>query len=469
MKKAKQYGRELKAGMCFLKKILVSCLLFFLFNGFSAYALEKNTAEEDIQSRIDGYLQQLTEEKKFSGTVLIAKEGKILFQKGYGMANYEFNVGNTPDTKFQVGSITKQFTAMAILQLAEKGALDIQDPVSKYFPEYPNGEKITIHHLLTHRSGIWDYTHDIDFLAHAKRSWSPQEIVSLFQGKPFSFPPGQKNEYSNSNYVLLGLIIEKVSGMPYEEYLSKNILQPSNMHDSGYGDNKKILQKRASGYIMNMEQIENAPFMDPSYVYAAGAMYATVQDLYRWDQMLYTEKLLSKAYLDRMFTPDPGGYGYGWKIKKWNGYQHIYHDGEYSGFASQISRFPEQQAVIITLSNFYHAPVDEINTKLAEILFGKESQKSKKKEIELEPQLYQEYIGKYQFSIGVLEIIEKNGKLYAKIQGENLNLRLVPQNEKTFLVEGTGARLVFVKDSSGKASEVIGYLNGKKLIGKKIF
>lgn len=130
----------------------------------------------DIQGRVDQYLQQLAEEKRFSGTVLIAKKGEILFQKGYGMANYELNVENTTDTKFQVGSITKQFTALAIMQLAEKGELDVQDPISKYFPDYPNGEKITIHHLLTHRSGIWDYMHDIDFLAHAKRSWSPQEI-----------------------------------------------------------------------------------------------------------------------------------------------------------------------------------------------------------------------------------------------------------------------------------------------------
>ncbi len=454
--------------MHFLKRLLISFLLFFLFNGFSVDALEKNTMGGDIQGRVDQYLQQLAEEKRFSGTVLIAKKGEILFQKGYGMANYELNVENTTDTKFQVGSITKQFTALAIMQLAEKGELDVQDPISKYFPDYPNGEKITIHHLLTHRSGIWDYMHDIDFLSNAKRTWSPQEIVSLFQGKPFSFPPGQKNEYSNSNYVLLGLIIEKLSGMSYEEYISKNILQPSNMHDSGYGDNKKILQNRASGYIMNMEQIENAPFMDPSYVYAAGAMYATAQDLYRWDQMLYTEELLSKIYLDRMFVPDQGGYGYGWKIREWNGYQHIYHDGEYSGFSSQISRFPEQQTVIITLSNFYHAPVSEINTNLAEILLGKEPQKKEKREAKIAPQLYQEYIGKYRFSIGVLEIMEKDGKLYAKIGRENLSLRLLPQDEKTFLVEGTGAKLVFVKEPSGKTSEVIGYLNGKKLMGKKI-
>ncbi len=450
--------------MKFFREISILMVLFFFLNSFTVYGLERNLKEKEIQNKADQYLQKLTEEKRFSGAILIAKEGKIILNKGYGIANHELDVKNTPKTKFQIGSITKQFTSMAIMQLAEKGLLNIKDPISKYIPQYPEGEKITIHHLLTHSSGIWDYTHDLNFFTKAAGRFSPEEIILMFKDKPLLFAPGEKSEYSNSNYVLLGFIIEKLSDMTYEEYVSKNILNKIKMHDSGYGNNKRIIQNRASGYIINMDQLENAPFMNSSYVYASGDMYSTVEDLYLWDQALYTTKLLSKEYLDKMFTPNQNGYGYGWKI---HDKKYIYHDGIYSGFSSQISRFIEDKATIIVLSNCFNTPVNEISRDLSYIIFGKGFPKIKKREVRIKPDLCQEYAGEYRFPIGSIEVIENCGNLYIKPKEYDLAFEILPKDEQSFIIEGIGIKVVFVRTENGKISELISYINGKKLVGKK--
>ena len=354
-----------------MKKRIAPLIVLLLVTGL-AHA-------QEIASRADAYFTALLNAKKFNGTVLLAKDGKILLKKGYGMANFEWDIPNTPSTKFRLGSITKQFTAMSILQLEERGLLKTTDPIGKYFTDYPKpaADEVTIHHLLTHTSGIPSYTDDPTFFE--KRSILPltiAEMIDSFKDKKLRFTPGSQFEYDNSGYFLLGAIIEKVSGKSYEAYLQENIFGPLGMKDSGYDRASPIIKNRASGYQPAPGGgVLNARYLDMGLPYAAGSLYSTVEDLYLWDQALYTEKLVKKATLDRMFqeyiaAEEMGHYGYGWGIATVKGHKNVAHGGGINGFATMISRFPEDHAVFIYLRNVTAPLPRGINNDLAGILFG---------------------------------------------------------------------------------------------------
>lgn len=272
-------------------------------------------------AQLDGLLDKYTEYGQFNGSVLVADNGKVIYKKGFGMANMEWDIPNTPDTKHRLGSITKQFTAMLIMQLVAEGKLDLQATVSTYILDYSkvNGEKITIHQLLTHTSGTPNYTSFPNFFDDMSRNpYTPTEMVRTFADSTLNFTPGERFEYSNSGYNVLGAIIEKVTGKTYEEVLQEKIFDPLKMKDSGYDHHDNVIKKRATGYSMKGNIAENSDYIDMSTPYAAGALYSTVEDLYLWDQALYTEKLLPKKYMDMMFEkyiPAFGEhYGYGWLI-----------------------------------------------------------------------------------------------------------------------------------------------------------
>ncbi|MFH7028713.1 MAG: serine hydrolase domain-containing protein [Heteroscytonema crispum UTEX LB 1556] len=293
-----------------------------------------------MQSKIDNYLNAHVKINKFIGSVFIAQKGKILADKGYGMANYELDIPNTPQTIFRLGSITKQFTAMAIVQLQEKGLLNVNDPIIKYIPDYPpeTGKQITIHHLLTHTSGIPNFTGFPDYLETMMLPSPVEKTIARFKDKPLEFQPGEKFNYSNSGYILLGYIVEKVSGKTYETYLHENIFQPIGMKNTGYDHHSTILKNRASGYSLGNDGLINTAYIDMSMPYAAGALYSTVEDLYLWDRALYTEKLVSKTSLNKMFTPFKEDYGYGWFITKAFNHNLVTHNGRINGFSTNIHR-----------------------------------------------------------------------------------------------------------------------------------
>lgn len=294
------------------------------------------------------------------GSVLLAKGGKIVLAKGYGLANIELDVPNKPETKFRLGSITKQFTAAAILQLQEKGKLEVGDPISKYIPGAPaawNG--ITIHHLLTHTSGIPSYTGDAGYQNHMReRTGAPLDFIDHFRDRPLEFTPGEKFHYDNSGYFLLGVIIEQVSGMKYEDYLRLKVFEPLQMTDTGYDWPATILKNRASGYSKDSGGKEiNADFLDMGQPYAAGSLYSTVLDLYKWDRALYTTKVLNAQSLEAAFTPGQFDwaegikYGYGWGIEQVHGHKTVGHGGGINGFSTVIWRAIKEDAVAIVLSN----------------------------------------------------------------------------------------------------------------------
>jgi CubicO group peptidase (beta-lactamase class C family) len=325
---------------------------------------------QEIKPKVDECVGAYVRDHRFMGTILIAKGGKILVEKGYGMADLELDVPNTPQTKFRLGSITKQFTAAAILQLEEKGKLSVNDPISKYFPGSPASWKdITIHHLLTHTSGIPNYTDFPGFMANETRKpLTVLQLIGTFENKPLDFEPGSKWKYSNSAYELLGYVIEKQSGMSYEDYLQQNIFNRLDMESSGYDHAAPILKNRASGYAVKSGKFENAPFLDMSIPYSAGSLYSTVEDLYRWDRALNTEKVLSRKSLEKMYTPFKNDYAYGWDVKDTPRKQYS-HGGGIFGFSTFIIRYPADDALVVVLSNIQGAPAGKIATELAAVMF----------------------------------------------------------------------------------------------------
>lgn len=338
------------------------CILFLLISvliigGCGTSAM--TAAQKDMANQID----QLLTKRNFSGSILVVNNGRIILDKGYGLANLEDKTANEPDTVFRLGSITKQFTAAAILLLEERGALTVDDPLSRYIPDYPNGDKITIHNLLTHTSGIPEYLQYVD--QSDDYPYTPAELIDLFKHEPLSFNPGEKFTYSNSNYILLGYIIEQVSQMTYEEFMKENIFKPLGMDHTGYGSNGYSAGK-AVGY-ENMQEGRESPYVNMAIPYAAGALESITRDLYKWLQALNGATLLTRESLDKMFTPYLGNYGYGWVFDLFYKNE-MSHSGRINGFSTYIYRDTERDNALIILSNKALASMTMLSEKILPIL-----------------------------------------------------------------------------------------------------
>jgi CubicO group peptidase (beta-lactamase class C family) len=359
--------------------VLVLCTTSVL-TGPSRYVHRQGSMEAERDASIRLFLDG----SDFSGSVLVVRDGVIVFCKSYRMANYELDIPNTSKTKFRIGSITKQFTAMAIMQLQEKGLLRVTDRVSKYIPDYPHGDIITIHQLLTHTSGIPTINAFSEYRAKDQQLPTFEQVIKLFKNKPLDFKPGKKYRYSNSGYVLLSYIIEKASGETYETVLQKQIFAPLRMHNSGYDQAQCIIKNRASGYCKGVgDVLMNAPYADMSFSAGAGGIYSTVEDLYAWDQALYSNKLLSKKSQAILFKPHvanpdfphgggwhPSGYGYGWFIGKLCNRTVWAHRGLITGFSAAFLRYPDDNVCIIVLSNFFSGSPWKIAMRLSTLVFG---------------------------------------------------------------------------------------------------
>lgn len=332
------------------------------------------TANQEIASRLDAYVTNAG----FTGSVLVARNGIVLLSKGYGQADRNKKIPNTEKTKYRIASVTKQFTAMAILILQSRGKLDLQDSVCNYISTCPPAwQTITIHHLLTHTSGIPDYYSSPDWTNYQATPMVPSELIEHFIDKPLDIQPGAVWKYSNSGYEVLGTIIEQVSGTSYESFIEENILNPLNMKDTGYLKNAGDL---AIGY-PDAYTTQPDDFEDPSTLFASGGLYTTVKDLYLWDQALFTDKLISKDLLDKMFTPYVSvpdmvgitvfGYGYGWFNGENKNHRMMFHTGRIEGFGSLNSIYPDDKVIVIVLSNQRSQDV-RIGIQLANIVFGDE-------------------------------------------------------------------------------------------------
>lgn len=421
--------------------------------------------------QIEQYLTSLVEKDIFSGTVLIAENNKIVLNKGYGSSNREEENKNTPLTRYRIGSLTKQFTAFAIVMLQQRGKLNVSDQIYKYLPNCPPAwELITIKHLLTHTSGITNFTESPDVTKGMSSPLTVPQIVDRFKNKKLEFNPGYMFSYSNSNYILLGQIIENVSGMTYQAFLQENIFDPLGMQNTGYDNHSEIIKHRARGYSKSNQDIINAPHIDMTIPFAAGGLYSTVEDLYLWEQSLYTEKLISKTLMNEIFTPEKGGYGYGWYITEHLHKKLICHGGWISGFAASIARYPTERVTIIALSNIDAAPVNTIARNVAGMLFKKETEQPR---LTLplskpNPLSYDKYIGEYQITPNVIVTLTKQGtKLTCHATGF-ATMELLPESEENFFITEVGAQITFLKDDKGVITSCKIYIDEKTLIAKKI-
>ncbi len=335
---------------------------------------------QDKGNKIYKLMSLYSEYGQFNGSILVAENGKVIYKKGFGMANMEWEISNKPDTKHRLGSVSKQFTALLILKLVEEGKLKLNIPISTYLPDYPkkSADIITLHHLLTHTSGIPNYTSFPNFFKDVSRNpFTPEIFVKQFCELPLQFTPGEKFAYSNSGYFLLGYIIEKVSEKTYEKNLQETIFIPLKMNNSGYDNINIILKNRASGYEKNGSNYVNTPFIDMSIPYAAGSLYSTVEDLFLWDQALYSNQLLTPKSMELFFgshiSTGKGFYGYGWNINevqnRANKLRVIEHGGGINGFNTVISRIPSDKNLVILLNNTGSTNLGEINQAIRNILY----------------------------------------------------------------------------------------------------
>jgi len=358
------------------KFILCVLLLTLLWQISSASAADT----PDNAAKIDKLMSQYADCCSFTGTVLVSDHDKVIFKKGYGLANREWNIPNTPEVKFRLGSITKQFTSMLIMQQVAKGTIKLDGHLTDYLPYYrqDTGSKVTISQLLSHTSGIPDYVGGPK--PDTRIHYSVDDFVKKLCSGDLQFAPGSKYLYDNSGYFLLGAILEQVTGKTYEALLKENIFVPLGMKDSGYDRPADILAKRASGYQQDLAGAVNAaPLLDNmERAYAAGALYSTVEDLYKWDQALYTDKLVPNDLKQKLFTPNLENYGYGWSIRAipadepGAGRTMISHGGAINGFNTFEQRLVDDHDLIVIFNNTPGANLSEMVKGIRAILYGQE-------------------------------------------------------------------------------------------------
>lgn len=341
-----------------------------------------NTELDSKIKRIDSLVNLYAEYEGFNGSILVARDGAVIYKNGFGLANMELEVPNTSATKFRIASVTKSFTSMLIMQLVADGKLDLHVPISTYLPDYPkkNGDQITIHQILSHTSGIVrDYKSDEKLNKYPDRK-RIQDLVSEFSNLPLEFKPGDRFAYSNSGFLVLGYIIETVTEQSYETVLQGQILTPLGMDNTGIDRHRPLMKNRAKGYFKSYGDYYNADYNDMSSIAAVGNMYSTVEDMFLWDQALYNETLLPRTYLDLLFTkhipdPDYGGYhGYAWELKEKpigntsGQVETIGHSGSIQGFCALFTRIPSSKSSIIFLNNTSRAFLNAMTTAITGIL-----------------------------------------------------------------------------------------------------
>ena len=351
-----------------MKKFILSVLILFLFI---------NSNAQDRAQKIDELVSKYAEIGVFNGSVLVGENGNVFFEKGYGYADREQKLQNTPETKFRIASLTKQFTAMLIMQLVEQGKIKLDAKLSDYLTYYrkDNGDKITIHNLLTHTSGVPNYTSTEFMENHLTKSISAKDLILTYGNGDLEFEPGSEYKYSNTGYVMLGAVIEKVTGKTYETVLQENILTPLEMTNSGYEHNDAKMTNQAIGYDNAFGSVAVSKYIDMTIPFSAGAMYSTIEDMYKWDRALYTGKLLSAEMKAKMFTPFLKNYAYGWnvvtaKVSPTDEKIIYTHSGGINGFNTNIIRVESDNLVIIVLSNYSNGQASKISNDISKIMYG---------------------------------------------------------------------------------------------------
>ncbi len=433
-------------------------------------------------TEIDAYLQAHYETGRFMGTAIVVREGEVIFAKGYGMASLEHRVPNSTQTRFRIGSITKQFTAAAILQLQEQGQLDVQASVATYLPDYPNGDRITLHHLLTHTAGIPNLTSFPDYLEWMGQSTTLDELVNRFRDLPLEFAPGEQFRYSNSGYVLLTQVIETVSGQSYADYLQTHLLHPLGLGNTGYEQPSAVIENLANGYSFTGEEYQPAAHINMMVPAGAGGLYSTVGDLARWHRFLFDGDrhdvtILSDESVAAMTLPyvamgaeTPNMfYGYGLIIHDHPAHRRIGHGGGINGFVSHLGGNPTLGTTIAVLSNVETANPLGISEDLAAILWGQPYElPTNPTVVAVAPDLLDTYVGVYQVTPDfAVAITVESEQLYIQGTGQP-QIPLYPASTTEFFARILEFRIVFNMAADGTVESATLFQNGQELPAPKV-
>jgi CubicO group peptidase (beta-lactamase class C family) len=455
--------RSAKLVACRIATLVVASMVLV-----NVCAAQTNASDKEIVAKIDEYMKATTKSGLFMGSILVARDGKVLVSRGYGMADIEWNVPNTAQSKFDIASVSKTFVATLVLMLQERGKLSAQDPICKYLDDCPDAwREVTIHHLLTHTSGITNYTElPEQFEMRALASFLPNALTRI-RKMPLNFKPGEKWSYSNTGYSLLHNIVERVSGKSYDAFLREAILDPLKMTNTGVfekpGIRHLIVKNRAVGYTDGVGPLENAPWVYPSYHGGIG-MYSTVEDMYLWGQSFYTQRLLSKKTIDTAFTPVKNNYGYGWFVFNKAKHKFVMHGGGIPGYGLTFSLYPDDKVTIFVASNLDTAPTDQIHNDLAAMVFGEKYKPPPTwTAVKVDPKIYDAYVGRYQSQNPktpkwFITITKENDQLWNRLDDDPNAATMVlrPLSETRFfnkmfvLYEAT-----FVKDDKGNVTSLI--------------
>ncbi len=431
---------------------------------------------KQLTAEFDKMLSEKFKPGETGCAALVAKNGQIIYQKAFGMANLELNVPMQPDMVFRIGSITKQFTAVAILQLMEQGKLSLQDDITKFIPDYPTqAYTITIEHLLTHTSGIKSYTSITDYIKNVRTDMKPEELIAQFKNQPMEFAPGTKWNYNNSGFFLLGYIIEKITGKTYAEYIQENFFTPLGMTSSCYGSDTKIIKNRAYGYQPGDDGVRNSDYCSMTQPYSAGSIMSTVGDLFKWHQAVHSYKLVKKETIDKAFTEyklangDGTGYGYGWFLSQLQGSPTIEHGGGIFGYLTSSIYLPEEDVFVALFSNNVGKAPELTALKMAALTIGKPL---KTAEIKLDETTLDQYIGIYtNDKKREVTITREGAQLSAMLSGSG-SRKMFPIEKDKFILEDAFMYATFSRDDQGKivsfVSDDRGKLDTWNLTEKKI-
>ena len=417
-------------------KLLPQKALFLFFMLLGLHGISQN-----IEKEVDAILSEQYEHNGPGATALIYKDGEVIYRKGFGYANLELDVKMQPEHVFEIGSITKQFTAIAILMLEEQGKLKVEDEITKYIPDYPtNGKTITIHHLLNHTSGIKSYTAIESFREQARVDFTPTELIDVFKNQPMDFDPGEQYRYNNSGYVILGYIIELITGESYEAFVQKNFFDKLGMKNTHYGSHEKIIKNRAYGY-QNRDGYVNADYLSMSLPYAAGAIISNVDDLLIWQKALNNHELISKETYEKAINGsslnngDYIGYGYGLQAGRIQGSKSITHGGGIFGYTTQGIYLPDEDVFVSVLTNCDCNSPGNYATKIAAIVIGKPFPDIKDAIVLNESEL-NKWIGAYEFPNGAIRhITVENGKVFSQRENST-KFEIFPLSPTRFIFDG---------------------------------
>ena len=434
---------------------------------------------QNLESKIDKLLVSKYKSNQPGATALVAKGGKVIYRKAFGNANLELNVNMKPENVFEIGSMTKQFTAVSILMLLEQGKLNLDDEITKFIPDYPTqGKTIKVHHLLNHTSGIKSYTSMQSFMKLARNDMSPSELIDVFKNEPMDFDPGEKYLYNNSAYIILGYIIEKLSGQTYADFVENNIFKKIDMNSSHYGSMTKLIENRASGY-QKRDGYVNADYLSLTLPYAGGSLMSNVDDMLKWQQAIKNNIFIKKETTTKAFTNyalnngNKINYGYGWSHNLIHNTPTIEHGGGIFGYTTMGVYVPGEDVYVVVLTNCNCNSPTEVAVKIAALTIG-EPFPEIENSVVLQQNELEKWVGAYEFEGEVIRYITlENGQLYSQREGSS-KFKIFPLDSNRFYFDGTMSEYVFSM-SNGKRETIFksrinatkGYETNKRPVEKE--